>query len=114
MAITNKAGGNSQRVLIDAFKVPKVSKDKFLETVRTIQSLIRMQPGFIEGSLFIKIAGETDLEVVTTAIWTDEETLEHAKKLISAEMQKTGINPKEVMKQLGVTVERGIYETKPY
>jgi hypothetical protein len=64
--------------------------------------------------MYTKIAGETDIEVITTAVWSGEEALDQAKKSVLAEMQKRGINPREIMQELGVTAERGLYQIRPY
>ena len=40
--------------------------------------------------------------------------MEDARKSIAAEFASIGFNPPEIMKRLGVQIERGIYHRAPY
>lgn len=102
------------KVLIDIFIVPEQNKATFLEETRKIQSFLKTLPGFIEGFLYEKRVGENRYNIITTAVWENEEALEKARKAAAAELEKQKFNPQELMKKLEVTVERGIYERFPY
>ena len=60
-------------VLIDKFVVPEESKDAFLAEVRKSAALLRMLPGFVEGFVYENTHGRSRHNVVTTAVWKDEE-----------------------------------------
>ncbi len=101
-------------VLIDKFIVPEESKPRFLEEVRKSATFLRTLPGFIEGFICEKTDGETRHDVMTTAVWKDEEAFQGAKKAAATEFQRIGFNPQEVMKTLKVEIERATYRRSPY
>ncbi len=76
--------------------------------------ILKKLPGFVEGNIYEKKRGESDVNVVTTAVWKDEEALENAKNAITAEYRKQGTNPAEIMKSFGVQFSRSIYTRSPY
>lgn len=101
-------------VLIDKFIVPEESKAKFLEAARKIQSFLKTLPGFVEGFVYEKTDGESRQNVMTTAVWKDEEAFQGAKKATASELQKIGFNPQELMKTLKIEIERAVYRRSPY
>jgi heme-degrading monooxygenase HmoA len=103
-----------QVVLIDTFVVPDESKAKFLESAKKAQKFLKTLPGFIEGYLFEKKSGDGRHNVITTAVWEDNQAFENAKKAISAQFQKDGFNPQEFRKKLNIVSERSVYERFPY
>ena len=103
-----------EAVLIDQFVVPEVAINEFLRQVNHYARIIRTRPGFIEGYVFCRTAGEGRVNVVTTAVWASQAAMEEAKNSIAAEFASVGFNPPEIMKRLGVQIERGIYQRTPY
>jgi len=101
-------------VLIDTFVVPDESRAGLLETSRAIQNLLKTLPGFVEGFVYEKTAGDGRYSVVTTAVWKDNDAFENAKKAVPGRLQALGINPQEKMRALNVQVERGVYTRSPY
>jgi len=101
-------------VVIDTFVVPGESRTAFLETSGAIQAVIKTLPGFVEGYIYERTAGDARHNLVTTAVWTDEDAFEGAKKEIPARLRALGINPQETMKALDVHLERGLYTRLPY
>ena len=67
-------------VLIDKFIVPEESKERFLEEVHKSATFLRILLGFVEGFVYEKTDGESRRNVVTTAVWQDEEAFQNAKK----------------------------------
>jgi heme-degrading monooxygenase HmoA len=112
-AISNK-GKNMEVVVIDSLVVPEESKEIFLQRVRQSAEILKKLPGFVEGYVYEKKSGEGDVNIVTTAVWKDEEVLENAKKAIVTEFRKHGTNPAEIMKRLRVQASRSIYTRSPY
>jgi heme-degrading monooxygenase HmoA len=64
-----------QIVLIDSFVVPDGSKEAFLQRVRQSGDILKTSPGLIEGYVYEKKSGDSDVNVVTTAVWQDEKAL---------------------------------------
>lgn len=101
-------------VLIDEFIVPEESKGTFLQQVRKSAAFLRTLPGFVEGFVYEKTEGESRQNVVTTAVWKDEEAFQNAKKTAADEFKKIGFNPAEIMKSLRVEIKRAVYRRSPY
>jgi heme-degrading monooxygenase HmoA len=112
-AISNKEK-SMEVVVIDSLVVPGQSKEMFLQRVRQSAEILKKLPGFVEGYVYDKKSGEGDINIVTTAVWEDEEALENAKKAIVTEFRKQGTNPAEIMKSLRVQASRSIYTRSPY
>ena len=103
-----------QKVLIDAFIVPEASMSKFLDEVRKSACFLRTLPGFVEGFIYEKNEGDGPYNVVTTAVWESEEAFANARKSAVAEFKNRGFNPQEILKALGVKIERAVYDRLPY
>jgi len=103
-----------ETILIDQFVVPEAAVEEFLEQVHFSARLIRSRPGFVEGYVFRRASGEGRVNVVTTAVWASEAAMNEAKRSIPEEFAKVGFNPLEIMKRLGVQIERGVYQRAPY
>jgi heme-degrading monooxygenase HmoA len=101
-------------VLIDQFIVPSDSKVEFLEAVRSSATFLRTLPGFVEGFVYERADGEKGHNVVTTAVWKDEEAFQNAKKSAAEQFKRMSFNPPEIMKKLRVEIERGVYRRSPY
>jgi heme-degrading monooxygenase HmoA len=101
-------------VLIDKFIVLEESKTRFLEEVQKSASFLRTLPGFVEGFVYEKTDGESHHNVVTTAVWQDEEAFQNARKSAAEEFRRIGFNPPEIMKNLKVEMERAVYRRSRY
>jgi heme-degrading monooxygenase HmoA len=101
-------------VLIDKFIVPEGSKVAFLTEVRRSAAFLRTLLGFVEGFVYESTDGGSRHNVVTTAVWKDEDAYQNAKKCAAEEFQRIGFNPPEIMKKLKVEIERGVYQRSPY
>ena len=101
-------------VLIDKFVVPDESMGAFLAEVRKSSAFLRTLPGFVEGYVYESADGGSRHNVVTTAVWKDEEAFQNARKRAAEEFQRIGFNPPEIMKKLKVDNERGVYRRSPY
>ena len=103
-----------QKVLVDHFIVPEESRAAFLAVSRKIQDILKTLPGFVEGFVYEKREGDGPYNVMTTAVWKDQEAFEEAKKHVSQKLQALGFNPGEKMRGLNVRIERGVYERTAY
>jgi hypothetical protein len=103
-----------ETILIDQFIVPEAVVEEFLRHVHFSTSVVRARTGFVEGNVYRRAAGDGRVNVVTTAAWVSEGAMEEAKHSIQHEFAQIGFNPAEIMKHLGVQIERGIYHRAPY
>jgi heme-degrading monooxygenase HmoA len=101
-------------VLIDKFVVPEESKPEFLDAVHLSSSFLRTLPGFVEGFVYEKTDGDSRYNIMTTAVWANAEAFQNAKKGAAAEFQKRNFNPPEIMKRLGVEMERAVFSRSLY
>ena len=101
-------------VLLDKFIVPEESKAAFLAEVRKSSAFLRTLPGFVEGFVFESTDGGSRHNVVTTAVWKNDEAFQNAKKSAAEEFERIGFNPPEIMRKLKVEIERGIYRRSAY
>jgi heme-degrading monooxygenase HmoA len=101
-------------VLIDKFSVAEESKTAFLAEVRKSSAFLRTLPGFVEGFVYESTDGGPRHNIVTTAVWKDEDAFQNAKKKAAEEFQRIGFNPPEIMRKLKVEIERGVYGRSPY
>lgn len=101
-------------VVIDSLVVPEESMQTFLQRVRQSAEILKSLSGFVEGYVYTKQSGEGDVNIITTAVWRDEEALENAKKVIVTEFGKQGTTPAEVIGSLRVHASRSIYTRSPY
>ena len=108
------AAETMQIVLIDTFIVPEESRAALLQETRKIQGFLKTLPGFIEGFVYEKTAGESRVNIVTTAVWESDAAMEDAKKAAAAEFQKLGFNPQQLMRDLKVEAGRAVYRRSPY
>jgi heme-degrading monooxygenase HmoA len=103
-----------EKVLIDQFIVPDAALDEFLEAVRTTTPFLRSLPGYVEGWIYTKESGPGRYNIVTTAVWANEEAYQAAKTAALAEYSRINFNPQEVIKRLGVQIERGEFARASY
>ena len=101
-------------VLLDKFMVPEESKAAFLAEVRKSSAFLRTLPGFVEGFVYESTDGASRHNVVTTAVWKNDEAFQNAKKSAAEEFERIGFNPPEIMKKLKVEIERGVYRRSSY
>jgi heme-degrading monooxygenase HmoA len=103
-----------EKVLIDKFIVPEMSKASFLEIAHKVQRFLKTLPGFVEGFLYEKKEGEGQYNYMTTAVWETERAFNEAKSAVASEFGKEGIDPQKVMKELKIECERAVYERSHY
>ncbi len=103
-----------EAVLIDQFVVPEAVVEEFLRQVHFSANIVKTRPGFIEGHVFRRTAGDGRVNVVTTAVWASQAAMDEARKAIPLEFAKIGFSPPEIMKKLGIQIERGVYGRAPY
>jgi heme-degrading monooxygenase HmoA len=103
-----------ETVLIDKFRVPEEAKAKFLEQVHRSAALLRTLPGFVEGYVYERTDGESRHNIMTSAVWKDEEAFQNARKNTAEAFKKIGFKPAEIMQNLNVEIERAVYRRSSY
>jgi heme-degrading monooxygenase HmoA len=73
----------------------------------------RTLPGFVEGFAYESTDGGSCYNVVTTAVWKDEDAYQNAKKSAAEEFQRIGFNPPEIMKKLNAENREGSLSALP-
>ena len=101
-------------VLIDTFTVPEESRARFLQEIGKSSAFLRTLPGFVEGWVFEKTDGASRLNVVTTAVWTDDEAYSSARKAAVEAFDRIGFHPQQIMKDLNIQMDRAVYRRLPY
>jgi hypothetical protein len=96
---------------VDIFNVPQRARRRFLEAVEETHCVLRAIPGLIEDHIIERPAGPGASNIVTIAMWKDEETVRHARSVVGAWHNRTGFNPQTLMRELGV--EAAIGEFRP-
>jgi hypothetical protein len=104
----SRFGGEGLRVETCGFQLVRAAQ------VRKSSVFLRTLPAFVKGFVYEITDGESRHNVVTTAVWKDEDAFRKARKSAAEEFQRIGFDPPEVMKKLKVEIERIIYRRSPY
>lgn len=104
-----------EAVLIDTFRVPAQSNELFLERARQAQVFIKTLPGFVEGFVYEqRDAPEGQHQVLTIAVWENEDAFERARQAVAARDHEQGIDRQAVLRQLGIELTRASYRRTSY
>jgi predicted ester cyclase/heme-degrading monooxygenase HmoA len=104
------AANKSQVIFIDKFVIPAAAKEEFMKRTAYNRGFIRSLPGFVSDNAYEGTDAAGNVLITTTAVWASEEALTQAKEAVQAEYKRIGFNPAEFAKQLGITLDRGIYK----
>lgn len=97
--------------VIDKIGIPANAVTAYSEKSLYIRNILRQQTGFVKYEIFQQKDENGNLKVITIATWASQQALDNAKTAIQAAMQKAGINMPEFLKQQGITMERGVYQS---
>jgi heme-degrading monooxygenase HmoA len=97
-----------KQVLIDKLTVPVNSKEAFIIRMNTNREMIKNQPGFIKDEVFEQDNG-SELIFITIAIWSDQESLNNAREMVTKEYTRTGFDMKEFCREFNIHIDRGIF-----
>lgn len=100
-------------VLIDHFIVPDEARAAFDERRKLSESIVKRQPGFVEGSVYEPIGGGPYTHI-TTAMWESVESFAAARAAVAAEYERLGIDMPAFLEANGITLMRGQYTRAPY
>jgi predicted ester cyclase/heme-degrading monooxygenase HmoA len=108
--LANNTTDSSQVIFIDKFVIPANAWDEFIKKTNYNRSFIKGLPGFVRDNAYQSRDDKGNILFTTTAVWENEEALNKAKEAVQADYKRTGFNPPELLKRLGITMERGIYK----
>jgi steroid delta-isomerase-like uncharacterized protein len=91
---------------VDKFFISEEAKEEFYQRMNFNRKFIKNLPGFIEDEVYEKVDENGNIKLITIAKWANRQALNEAKSVVQAEYKKQGFNPQEMMKRLGVTMER--------
>lgn len=100
-------------VLIDHFSVPEAARAAFDERRRLSESIVRIQPGFVEGYVFEPL-GDGPYTHITAAVWESAEAFAAARAAVAAEYERLGIDIPAFLKEHGISLTRGQYTRAAY
>ena len=103
-----------ETTLIDQFIVPQSAVGEFLRHVHFSAGIVKTRPGFVEGYVYQRDAEHGQVNIVTTAVWASEAAMQEARKSIAAEFAGIGFDPPEIMRRLGVQIQRASYQRSSY
>jgi heme-degrading monooxygenase HmoA len=107
---TIEAPASTKQIFIDHFIVPQDAKPEFVERMNINRTFIKTLDGFIEDNVYERTDEKGNSVVVTVAVWQSEDAIKKAREAVQAEDKKQGFNMPEMLKRLGITMDRGIYE----
>ncbi|HET9486301.1 MAG TPA: ester cyclase, partial [Chryseosolibacter sp.] len=111
--LPNEVGGQSQEkdyvYFVDKFLVPKNAIEEFTQRMQYNRNLIKSLPGFIKDEAIAYRDTSGDLNLMTIAVWQNQEFLEKAKMFVQADYEKIHFNPGEFTRRLNIKMERQLY-----
>ncbi|HEV7252081.1 MAG TPA: antibiotic biosynthesis monooxygenase [Mesorhizobium sp.] len=93
----------------DKFIVPPAARAEFLQMVRQTHEVLRKQQGFVRDLILEQRSGPGAFNVVTIAEWESEAVVHDVRAAVAAYHASIGFDPAEMMEQLGITADIGIY-----
>jgi hypothetical protein len=97
-------------VYIDKFFVPATSIEEFLNQVKKTQRFLRSLPGYISGDTYIRQDGEGNYNLVTTAVWENEEAIGRVQETLNEEYKRTGFDRAAFTQRLGIRRDGEVYQ----
>jgi len=88
---------------VDSFTVPRVAREPFLERLETIRQLLEGAEGCLQNLVLEQSTEDETARFVTIVEWRDRDAFLAAKEHVAAEYRKTGFDPQEFMRRLGVS-----------
>jgi len=99
-----------KQILIDKFFIPKNSAEEFNKRMKYNRDFIKNLPGFIKDEVFVQMAEDGSLAVITVATWENRESLTKIWDVVQNEYKRIGFNPIEFYRRLNIKMERGLFQ----
>lgn len=107
--VSNKNEERNAVYFIDRISVPKTSRDEFFKQMTTTNAFIKSLPGYIRNEVLERYDHDGNSDIMTVAVWEDEDKLNNAKIAVQNEFKRMGFNPMEFFNRLTIKIERGQY-----
>lgn len=95
---------------IDKFTVPAQAIAEFTERMNYNRGFIRQLEGFVTDQVYRHQEEDGQFSVVTVASWKNKDSLDNAKMKVLEEYKRTGFEPAEFYRRLGIKMDRGVYQ----
>lgn len=110
--LNNKQSPKQKVYFIDEFKIPKKSHDDFKTKLDYNRHFIKKIEEFVNDEVVVQINdSSTMINLITIAIWENQQSLDNAKKMVQKEYQRIGFNPTEFNQKHDIEMIRGIYSS---
>lgn len=110
LPIDTTSGQNDNHIrFIDKFIMPENAEKEFVAVMNINREFISNLPGFIEDAVYKSTVENGYIIYITVAVWENEEKLHDAKKAVQKKYEKEGIDPKEMLDRLNISIERGVF-----
>jgi hypothetical protein len=100
---------SESRYRIDRFRVSAAARGEFMERVAFIDRFLGGIDGCLSHGVYERQLESGDWAVVTVAEWRSPEVMATAQSLAAAEYAKSGFDPREFIKRLGIEADIGVY-----
>lgn len=107
---TLSQGNESNVFFVDKFIIPKNAIAEFTQRMEYNRNFIKSIPGFIKDEVIGYEDTHGNLNLMTIAVWQNQDQLEKAKLLVQAEYKKINFNPAEFTERLDIKMERAVYK----
>jgi heme-degrading monooxygenase HmoA len=108
---TQELSNESGRIYrIDKFNVPGSAHQEFIDKVHRTHEFLRTLPGFIQDTVLEQTGGPGEFNFVTIVIWDSMESIEAARKTVTAKYEEIGFNPQEMFARLGIKADLANYQ----
>ena len=109
---TNPNNSSVETFFIDKFFIPISSIDEFNQRMSYNRNFIKNLTGFIRDDVYEHKDQDGNLNVITIAVWKNQECINNAKEAVLAEYKRIGFNPLEFYQRLNIKMERNLYTKK--
>jgi hypothetical protein len=100
----------NQRFRIDGFDIPADALAEFQAAMQRNMAFIKTLRGFLGHVVFKKISGPSTINIVTIAVWEDQEAVDKAGEQVRAYYQRIGFDMPAMLARWGVTAAVGNYQ----
>lgn len=101
-----------KKVFIDKIVIPQAVIPQIMERLNYNTAFLAKQPGLLENMHYERTDELGNLIIVTVATWENETAVAQARTAVQEDYQRLGINLAELLKGLGVTIDRGLYDIR--
>lgn len=94
---------------VDKFIIPSTVRNEFFPLILSIMNFLKIQPGHMQSFILEQPSASDESILVTFVEWENKQAIEAARTAVTVMQRESGVNPQEIMVNLGVRAEMGIY-----